>query len=118
MMKFLTIALISVAAYGQTQPAGTQIPVDTFPMASVVTPDGKFMLALNAGLNPPSISVIDLEGSKELSRTPVPDAWLGLTMTKAGDKVYVGGGARAAVFEFTLAGWWQADGWPDFSIGC
>ncbi len=110
-MKILTIALMCAAAYGQalpagTQaaPAGTQIPVDTFPMASLVTPDGKYLLALNAGLHPPSISVIDLAASKELSRTSVPDAWLGLTMTKAGDKVYVGGGARAAVFEFTLAG--------------
>ena len=28
----------------------------------------------------------------------------GLTMTKAGDKVYVGGGSRAAVYEFSFAG--------------
>ena len=34
---------------------------------------------------------------------PVPDAWLGLAITKAGDRVYVGGGSRAAIYEFTLA---------------
>jgi DNA-binding beta-propeller fold protein YncE/phospholipase C len=82
--------------------AGTQIRVDTFPMATAITPDKKTMLVLNGGYNPPSVSVIDLASAKETSRVPVPDGWLGLTMTKAGDKVYVGGGAKAAVYEFSL----------------
>src|SRR6266704_3571341 len=75
--------------------AGTQIPVETFPMSSAVTPDKKFLLVLNGGYNPPTISVIDIAAAKEISRTPVPDGWLGLTMNKAGDRVYVGGGSRA-----------------------
>ena len=85
------------------QPAGTQIPVDTLPMATALTPDKKYLLVLNGGYNPPSVSVIDIAAAKELSRSPVPDAWLGLAITKAGDRVYVGGGSRAAVYEFTLA---------------
>jgi YVTN family beta-propeller protein len=83
--------------------AGTQIPVDTFPMAAAVTPDKKFLLVLNGGYNPPSISVIDIATNKEVGRTPVPDGWLGLVITKAGDKVYVGGGSQAAIYEFSLA---------------
>ena len=83
--------------------AGTQIPVDTFPMATAVTPDKKFLLVLNGGYNPPSVSVIDLAAAKEISRNPVPDGWLGLAISKAGDKVYVGGGAKAAIYEFSLA---------------
>src|SRR5580658_1718749 len=83
--------------------AGTQIPVDTFPMATALTPDKKFLLVLNGGYNPPTVSVIDIAAAKELSRADVPDAWLGLTMTKAGDKVYVGGGSKAAVYEFSFA---------------
>jgi DNA-binding beta-propeller fold protein YncE len=83
--------------------AGTGIPVDTFPMATAITPDKKFLLVLNGGYNPPSISVIDIAGAKETARVPVPDAWLGLTIAKAGDKVYVGGGSRAAVYEFSLS---------------
>ncbi|MGA2712855.1 MAG: bifunctional YncE family protein/alkaline phosphatase family protein [Bryobacteraceae bacterium] len=83
--------------------AGTQIPVDTFPMASAVTPDKKFLLVLNGGYNPPSVSVIDIASGKAVGRTPVPDGWLGLTITKAGDKVYVGGGSQAAIYEFSLA---------------
>ncbi len=83
--------------------AGTQIPVDTLPMAAAVTPDKKFLLVLNGGYNPPSVSVIDIAAAKEISRNPVPDGWLGLTISKAGDKVYVGGGAKAAIYEFSLA---------------
>lgn len=83
--------------------AGTQIPVDTFPMSAAVTPDKKFLLVLNGGYNPPSISVIDIASAKELTRNPLPDAWLGLTISKAGDKVYVGGGAKATIYEYSLA---------------
>ena len=72
-------------------------------MASVATPDGKYLLVMNAGAHPPAISVIDLASAKELSRMPLPDAWLGMTMTKAGDRVYVSGGSQAAVYEFRFA---------------
>jgi YVTN family beta-propeller protein len=85
-------------------PFGTQVPVDTFPMASLATKDGKYLLVLNGGYNPPSVSVIDIAAAKELSRVPVPDAWLGFTITKANDKVYVGGGSKAAVYEFNFSG--------------
>jgi YVTN family beta-propeller protein len=95
-MRLLTLLVFCITAWGQ-------IPVETFPMSAAATPDGKYLLVLSAGLHPPAISVIDLAAAKELRRTPVPDAWLGLAISKAGDKVYVGGGARAAVFEFGFA---------------
>jgi DNA-binding beta-propeller fold protein YncE len=85
-------------------PAGTRIKTGSFPMSYALTPDGKYLLTLNGAQGSTSISVIDLASAKELNRTPVPDAWQGLAVTKAGDKVYVGGGAKAAVFEFSLAG--------------
>ncbi len=85
------------------KPSGKQIPVETFPMAQVASRDGQYLLVLNGGYNPPTISVIDLAAGKESSRVPVPDAWLGLTMNKAGDRVYVGGGSKAGVYEFAFA---------------
>jgi DNA-binding beta-propeller fold protein YncE len=85
------------------EPAGMQVPVDTFPMSSALSPDGRYLLVLNGGYNPPSISVIDTTTTQELGRTPVADGWLGLAFTPKGDRVYVGGGSRAAVFEFTFA---------------
>jgi DNA-binding beta-propeller fold protein YncE len=83
-------------------PAGQQIPVDTFPMSGALTADSRFLLVLNAGYNQPSISVIDVASKKEVSRTRVPDAWLGLTLVPQRNLVYVGGGSRAAVYEFSI----------------
>jgi hypothetical protein len=84
------------------QPVGKQIALDTLPLSSVVTPDGKYMLALNCGYKPPSISVIDLATGAVTGSAPVPDAWLGLAISPNGDRVYASGGSRASVFEFSL----------------
>lgn len=81
-------------------PAGKQIDVDTFPMRSIVSANGKYLLVLNAGYDSPSISVIDVAGQRELRRVPVPDAWLGLTFGPDDASVYVGGGSKATVYEF------------------
>ena len=84
-------------------PAGAQVPLDTFPMSSALSPDGKYLLVLNGGYKPPSISVIDTASAHVVDNAPVPDGWLGLTVTPKGDRVYVGGGSRAAIFEFDFA---------------
>src|SRR3974390_977092 len=85
-------------------PAGKQIPLDTLPMSSALSADGKYLLVLNGGYKPPSISVLDVAGEREISRVPVEDGWLGLTFAPGGKLVYVGGGSRAAVYEFTFEG--------------
>lgn len=85
------------------QPAGKQIPLDTLPMSSALSPDGKFLLILNGGYKPPSISVMSVADEKEIARVPVEDGWLGLAFAPGGKTVYVGGGSRAAVFEFQFA---------------
>jgi DNA-binding beta-propeller fold protein YncE len=85
------------------QPAGRQIPLSTFPMSATLSPDGKYLLALNGGYRPPTISVIETASGRVVSSAPVQDGWLGLAFAPNGDKVYVGGGSRAAVYEFTFA---------------
>jgi YVTN family beta-propeller protein len=72
-------------------------------MSTALSPDGRFLLVLNAGYRPPSVSVIDLEATREIQRVPVADAWLGLAFTPNGRLVYVGGGSRASVFEFSFS---------------
>lgn len=84
-------------------PAGRQIPLDTMPSTSLVSPDGKFLLVLHQGYNPPSIAVLSLPGLEEKSRVKLPDAWLGMTMTQNGRTIYVGGGAQSAVYEFSFS---------------
>ncbi len=52
-------------------------------MAAAVTPDKKFLLVLNGGYNPPSISVIDIATNKAVGRAAVPDGWLGLVIDES-----------------------------------
>ena len=87
----------------KVDPVGRQIPLDTLPMSSALTPDGKYLLVLNGGWKPPSISVIDAATGTVKGSTPVADGWLGLAISPAGDRVYVGGGQKASIFEFALA---------------
>jgi DNA-binding beta-propeller fold protein YncE len=86
----------------RVKPAGTQIPLDTLPMSAILSKDGKFLLVLNGGYKPPSISVLDTKDGHEVGRTPVSDAWLGLALSPNGRTVWAGGGSRAAIFEFAF----------------
>lgn len=88
----------------KVSPVGDQVPLDTLPMSSAISPDGRFVLVLNGGYKPPSISVIDAATKKETSRVKVADGWLGLTFSPDGRFVYVGGGSRYRVFEFSFSG--------------
>jgi DNA-binding beta-propeller fold protein YncE len=101
--------LLSVFGCAQTlpvnwriQPAGTQVALDSLPLSAAVSPDGKFLLALNAG-NHPSISVVETGAMKEISRVAIADTGLGLAFSPDGRRVYAGGGARNVVFELTLS---------------
>jgi len=84
-------------------PVGKQVPLDTLPMSSALSRDGKYLLVLNGGYRPPSITVIETASGTVKGTVPVADAWLGLAFTPAGDRLYVGGGSKASVFEFTFA---------------
>ncbi len=84
------------------QPAGMQIALDSLPLAAAVSPDGKFLLALNAG-NRPSVSVVDIAAMKESARLAIPDGGLGLAFSPDGRRVYAGSGSHNAVLEFTFS---------------
>lgn len=83
-------------------PAGKQIPLSTFPMSTALSPDGKYLLVLNGGLRPPSISVISTAEEREIQHVGLADAWLGITFSRDGKFVYVGGGSRARVYELSF----------------
>ena len=86
----------------RVKPAGTQIPLDTLPMSSVLSKDGRFLVVLNGGYNPPSLSVLDTKDGHEVGRTPVTDAWLGMALSANGKTLWVSGGSQASVYEFSF----------------
>ncbi len=84
------------------RPAGEQIPLSTMPMASALSPDGKFLAILQGGYLPPSVSIHDAATLRKVSEVPLPDAWLGLAFAPQGGLLYVSGGSRAAIYELAL----------------
>jgi YVTN family beta-propeller protein len=84
------------------KPAGKQIPLSTFPMASAVSPDGKHLVILQGGYLPPSVSLHDPLTLQEKDRLTLPDAWLGLKFAPSGNVFYVGGGSKSTVYEVAV----------------
>ena len=58
-------------------PAGTQVGLDTFPMSTALSPDGRFLLILHGGYRQPTIAVYDVQANREIGRVSAPDLWLG-----------------------------------------
>src|SRR5689334_17707672 len=85
------------------QPAGRQIPLSTLPMSSVLSRDGKYLLVLNGGYRQPSITVLSVADEHEVSQIALPDAWLGMALSRDGKFVYVGGGSQARVYELSFS---------------
>src|SRR5438270_583594 len=52
-------------------PAGKQVPLDTLPMSTALSPDGKYLAVLNGGWKPPSISVIETAAARVILRHPL-----------------------------------------------
>src|SRR5277367_985495 len=87
------------------KPVGKQIPLDTLPMSSTLSRDGRFLFVLNGGYKPPSISVLDLSENKVTSNVRIPkDGWLGLALSPDGKTLWVGGGSAACIHEFKFDG--------------
>src|SRR3954452_21211133 len=85
-------------------PVGRQVALDTLPMSTALSPDGKYLLVLNGGYKPPTVSVIETASGTVTGSVRVADGWLGLAFAPKGDMVYVGGGSQASIFEFAFTG--------------
>src|SRR6202167_377791 len=72
----------------RVKPAGVEVPLDTLPMSALLSKDGRFLVVLNGGYNPPSLRVLDTKDGHEMSRTPVADAWLGMSLAPNGKTLW------------------------------
>ena len=84
------------------RPAGRQIELDALPMSSLLTPAGRYLIVLQGGYNPPAVTVLDAKTERKVSEARLPDAWLGMALTTNGRLLYVSGGSRAEVYEFSV----------------
>ena len=77
-------------------PAGEKL-ADTgdLVMRVVTAPDGKAVIAVNAGYNPHGLTVLDAANGKVVQRIALKSAWLGLAWSPDGGTLYVSGGNAA-----------------------
>jgi DNA-binding beta-propeller fold protein YncE len=84
-------------------PAGRQLRVGTLPLNIVLSPDGRYAVVTNDGVNRPSFSVVDIASWTIKSTTPIDAAWLGLAFSPDGTKLYSSGAGQNNVQEYTFA---------------
>src|ERR1035437_956007 len=72
-------------------PVGKQVPLDTFPMATALSPDGKYLLVLNGGYRPPSVSVIEAASVRVVSSVPVAGGRRGVRLFPTSGRLCRGG---------------------------
>ncbi len=81
-------------------PAGRTIAAGDFPMAMLLSADGRYAIVSNNGWSKPSLTVVDLAQQAVRARVPVEHAWLGLAWHPSGDRLYSSGAAENTVNEF------------------
>lgn len=84
------------------RPAGRQVALSTFPMATAVSRDGKHTVVMQGGYLKPTLSVHETATLKEVSRVEVTDAWLGMAFAPNSNLLYVSGASASSVMEFEL----------------
>src|SRR5260370_19775739 len=71
-------------------PVGRQVALDTLPMSTALSPDGMYLLVLNGGYRPPSVSVIETSSGRVTCSVPVADGLLRLPNSPKGDTLSMG----------------------------
>jgi YVTN family beta-propeller protein len=84
-------------------PAGRHLRVGTLPLNLVISPDGRYAVVSNNGLNRPTYSVIDIASWTVKSTMSVEQAWLGLVFHPDGKRLFASSGGQNSVREFNFA---------------
>jgi YVTN family beta-propeller protein len=84
-------------------PAGRHLVVGSLPLNLVLSPDGRYAVVTNNGVNRPSLTVIDVASWTVKGATQVDAAWLGLVFSPDGTRLYSAGAAQNNVQEYTFA---------------
>src|SRR3954470_2186590 len=84
-------------------PAGRHLKTGSLPLNIAVSPDRRYAVTTNNGINRPSFTVLDIASWTVKSTTPLDSAWYGLVWHPDGTKLYSAGAAQNNVQEFAFA---------------
>ena len=86
------------------RPVGQQIAVGDFPVATAVSPDGRWAAVLNAGTQAHAITLVDLSTRAVVQSVPVHEAFCGLAFSPDGRLLACSGGSDGVVDLFSVSG--------------
>jgi len=95
----LTDGTTLLATGWRVKPAGTQVKVGAFPAGSALSPDGKFLVVVSSN----GLSVIRMADHVPTTTVELAAAGPGIAFATNGRNVYVSGGARNSVYDYTLS---------------
>ena len=84
-------------------PAGEHVPLSDMPLKLIVSPDGKFLLAVSGGYNDTGLTIISTADKKVVQFVPLKKSWNGLAFSKDAKRVFVSGGGSGLIHVFKYA---------------
>src|ERR1035438_4035100 len=84
-------------------PAGEHVPLSDMPLKLIVSPDGKFLLAVSGGYNNTGLTILSTADKKVVQFVPLKKCWNGLAFSKDGKRVLVSGGGSGLIRVFKYA---------------
>ena len=81
-------------------PAGEHVTLSDMPLKLVVSPDGKFLLAVSGGYNDTGLTILNTTDKRMTQFVPLKKCWNGLAFTKDGKRVLVSGGGSGLIHVF------------------
>jgi YVTN family beta-propeller protein len=85
--------------WGMT-PAGEHVTVSDTPLKLIVSPDGKFLLAVSGGYNDTGLTILNTTEKRVAQFVPLKKCWNGLAFSKDGKRLLVSGGGSGLIHVF------------------
>lgn len=73
-------------------PVGRHLDTPDYVLGLSPSPDGRVLVGVHCGFNPHGLVVVKPDGSSILQRIPLRSAWMGLTWSPDGRRLFVSGG--------------------------
>ena len=81
-------------------PVGQHVVLSDMPLKLIVSPDGKFLLAVSGGYNGTGLTILNTEEKKVVQFVPLKKSWNGLAFSKDGKRLLVSGGGSGLIHVF------------------
>ena len=88
--------------WGMT-PAGEHVTVSDTPLKLIVSPDGKFLLAVSGGYNNTGLTILNTTEKRMVQFVPLKKSWNGVAFSKDAKRVFVSGGGSGLIHVFKYA---------------